>query len=238
MSAGRATITFLAVLAVGLGALTLAGSRSHPARALSLDVPSRVKVAKLAYGQRACESPIANPARFGGVRIWADALGAPGALSVIVSDVRGGRRLARGAIVVPQRLNAVSATLDAPVPARRLLRLCLVGAGSAPVQLAGWRPVYRAVRLRIGRARSPRQIALVTLEVRPRSFLSLVPRIFRRAALFHPGWVGAWTFWVLALGLLGGVVGLGIAVWRVAREEDRYAQMGGRIGHDGSDTVG
>jgi hypothetical protein len=221
MRAGRATIVFLVVLAVGLGALALAGSRAHPARAFSLDVPSRGKVAKLADGQRACESPIGNRAPFGGVRIWAAAVGAPGALSVIVSDARGGRRLARGRMVVPQRLRAVSATLDARVRARRLLRLCLVGAGAAPVELAGWRPVDRAVRLRIGTAKSSQQIALVTLEARPRSFLSLVPRIFRRAALFHPGWVGAWTFWALALALLAGAVALGIAVSRVALEEDR-----------------
>jgi len=39
-------------------------------------------------------------------------------LSVIVSDARGGRRLARGRMIVPQRLRAVSATLDARVRAR------------------------------------------------------------------------------------------------------------------------
>jgi hypothetical protein len=30
---------------------------------------------------------------------------------------------------------------------------------------------------------------------------SLLPTIFSRAALFRPGWVGAWTFWALLVAL-------------------------------------
>jgi hypothetical protein len=40
---------------------------------------------------------------------------------------------------------------------------------------------------------------------KPRTTLSMVPDVFRRAALFHPSWVGAWTFWLLAAVLVLGV---------------------------------
>ena len=33
---------------------------------------------------------------------------------------------------------------------------------------------------------------------KPRTTLDMVPDIFRRASLFHPSWVGAWTFWLLS----------------------------------------
>jgi hypothetical protein len=36
------------------------------------------------------------------------------------------------------------------------------------------------------------------LRSKPRTTLDMVPDIFRRATLFHPRWVGTWTFWLLA----------------------------------------
>ncbi len=33
----------------------------------------------------------------------------------------------------------------------------------------------------------------------PRSLAGLLPAMFDRAALFRAEWVGAWTYWVLAL---------------------------------------
>jgi hypothetical protein len=41
-------------------------------------------------------------------------------------------------------------------------------------------------------------ISLLFLRSHPASSLSLLPAIFRRAALFRPSWIGAWTFWLLA----------------------------------------
>jgi hypothetical protein len=43
-----------------------------------------------------------------------------------------------------------------------------------------------------------RDIAIVFPRDKPKSALALVPEMFRRASLFRPGWLGAWTYWVLA----------------------------------------
>jgi hypothetical protein len=223
----RTLLAFLAMLAAGLGALALAGSRPHQVRAFSLDVPYLQGVATLRMGQSACESPIVTPAAFGGVRIWAGTIGAPGAtgaLEVIVSDAADGQTLARGGVLVPPPRNSVSATLDAEVPADRAVALCLVGAGTAPVIVAGSAPVDPSVRLRVGGRPSRHQFSLVALAQRPRSLLSMVPTIFKRAGLFRPGWVGTWTFWALAVALLAAAALLGGAVVAVARSEDAAAQ--------------
>ncbi len=219
MNARRAAIAFVLVLTLGGAGLVLAGSRAHHARAFSLNVPYLQIVATLRRGEAACASPISEPSAFGGVRVWARGVGAPGALRVRVSDAATGRLEAMGRILVAQPLGAVSGMLDASVPGGVGVRVCLAGASAAPVQLAGGPPFYRSVHLRIGGQPSQQQFSLVTLESRPRSFLSLVPRIFRRAALFHPSWVGAWTFWVLGILMVASFLGLGVAVWRVTVDE-------------------
>lgn len=232
MRVSRTAIMFVVVLAGGLGALALAGSRAHHVRAFSLDVPDTRVVAKLTDGQRACEGPIESPAPFGRVRAFAFFTASPAPLDFVVSDARSGRALARGralAAVGPGAVTAtrnapvfgtVTATLDAPVPAGSRLKVC-IAAGSGRIVLGGGsRPAGGLIRLRVAGRRAPNEVSLVMLEVRPQSFFSLLPTIIDRAALFRPGWVGAWTFWALALALLAGAIALGIAVSRVALEDE------------------
>ena len=45
-------------------------------------------------------------------------------------------------------------------------------------------------------------LAMIFSAPRSRSLIALLPTVFARAALFHPGWMGAWTFWALLVGLL------------------------------------
>jgi hypothetical protein len=63
-------------------------------------------------------------------------------------------------------------------------------------------------------------LALLFLREHPRSLLSLVPTIFRRASLFRPGWVGPWTYWLLSAALLGAFGLAGVAVTRAARSDE------------------
>jgi hypothetical protein len=56
-------------------------------------------------------------------------------------------------------------------------------------------------------------LTLVFLRERRRSALALVPVMFEHASRFHPGWVGPWTFWLLAALVVGAVpLLLGIAI--------------------------
>jgi hypothetical protein len=60
------------------------------------------------------------------------------------------------------------------------------------------------------------ELGLTFLRDEPRSMAALVPEAFERAARFRPGWVGAWTFWIL-LGLVAaGLPGLLALAYRSA----------------------
>jgi len=48
--------------------------------------------------------------------------------------------------------------------------------------------------------------------------LTALPDVFERAALWHPGWVGPWTFWLLLALVLGGVP---LLLWRALSEAER-----------------
>jgi hypothetical protein len=53
---------------------------------------------------------------------------------------------------------------------------------------------------------------------RPRSLLRLAPEMCERATLFAPGWMSAWTLWVL-FGLVAAAVP-GLLTYAVARAGD------------------
>ena len=57
-----------------------------------------------------------------------------------------------------------------------------------------------------GRTPSNLALALVFTAPHPASVISLIPTIFRRAALFHPAWMGAWVFWALLGAMLAGAI--------------------------------
>ena len=52
-----------------------------------------------------------------------------------------------------------------------------------------------------------------------------LPTVFERAALFHAGWIGAWTFWVLTGAVLGTFVIGAIAVAHAARSDTRSTEQ-------------
>ena len=221
MISRRTAIIFSLALLVGIGLLVWSGTRDTRARAFSLDLPFNQTSATLPAGRRACEGPVESPVGFGGVRAFGSSTGSPAMLDFVVSDAASGETLARGHAPVSEAFNPITATLDGRVPAGSSVTVCMTGAGPGPVVLGGSGSAGQPVRLRVGGRPTSQAISLVMLQARGRSFFSLLPMIFRRAALFRPGWVGAWTFWVLALILLAAALALGVAVSQAAVEEER-----------------
>ena len=64
-----------------------------------------------------------------------------------------------------------------------------------------------------------------TLVARPPTLLSDIPTVFERAALFRPGWVGVWTFWLLAAALLGAFPLAALALTRAIDADGRAAEL-------------
>jgi hypothetical protein len=215
-------LTFALVTALGFVLLLVAAATDDRTTALTLDVPDVQDAATLNPGQETCESPIASPASFGGVRAWAQAGGFPGvAVGVSVRRSVSNGVISRGLLAVTSVVpGAFSATLRPAVPAGQKFAICLKNDGPGRVALLGSVPVTRSVALTVDGRPVPLELSLVLLRSHPRSLLSSVPTMFDRAALFRPGWVGAWVFWVLAVALLVTAVLGWTAVSGAAREDE------------------
>jgi hypothetical protein len=80
------------------------------------------------------------------------------------------------------------------------LELCIRNKGEEPVFIYGTENVTSSGTVTDGKP-SGTDLDLRFARAEPRTFAESLPDAFERAALFRPGWVGAWAFWVL-LGLL------------------------------------
>ena len=77
--------------------------------------------------------------------------------------------------------------------------------------------------LRLGRRSTGHALSLVFIGARSQSLFSVLPTAFRRASLFKPSWVGAWTFWLLGAAILGAFALGGLAVSRASRADEPAA---------------
>lgn len=199
---------------IGLGAtaftvivaLLAAQWRGVAMRAYTTDIPDANVVALLHPGQEACAGPIAAAHAYDHAGVWVNAPTGPATLHIVV-------RRDDGTELATSHPVATGSALTEPQP--RLSRLVRAGTaatvcvhtdtgvillwGSASAQ-----PAVKATGMYAGD-----QFSLVLIRDQPGgSLLQWLPTVFARAALWRPGWVGSWTFWLLALGVLGAF-GLG-----------------------------
>jgi hypothetical protein len=204
MSARPTVITFVVVAVVGIGALFAAVGADQRWTAFSPEVPPSQPIKTLEPGAQACQAPFRAVAGFGSVRTWISALArrtpalwlgvySPRGATIATGRTEGGH----GQFV------AVTFNLNATVPGGRRVVLCLHNAGPQSVTLLG----------------ANERLAYLFLRRHPESLLSLLPTVFRRAALFRPTWVGAWTFWLLLAGLLAAFVVGAVAVVQAAKSD-------------------
>ena len=170
--------------------------------------PPSQPVTALSSGQQFCQGPLDAIRGFGSVRTWVSPDAPPGAALQLRVRSLTGATIASGRIPAGYgQFFDPTFNLDVPVRASQRVYVCLRSAGPAPVRLLG----------------ANRRLAFLFLRRHPESLLSLVPTVFKRAALFRPGWVGAWTFWLLLAGMLAAFVLAGTAVVRAAASDARDA---------------
>jgi hypothetical protein len=206
-----ATIAFLATIAatvIGLVATALADDRPV---AFTLGVGAAFPALELRPGSEACQAPIAVSEEFSAVLLSASVRqGAGPPLAVAVRELPGGRVLGAARVAPGYRgeFDNVRASFPEPIPAERRIALCARNVGERPVQLLGGKPrTAKGTALLDGQPR-PSDITAVFLRSESVSILSLLPDIVERAALFHPAWVGEWTFWLLIVLVLIGAPAL------------------------------
>ncbi len=217
-------LAFALVGGLGLAGLAVSAARGQQWTAFSVKVAARGYAVIIQPGQEACQAPVVISARVGGVEVWAHPGTLPGPLlGVTVSDARDHKLLAVGRIspgyretAPPQGYptpDALRTRFDATVPAGKRIELCFLNVGPNPVGLLGSGPSGTSGTLTTPAQSPPQAISLLFLRPASQSLFSMLPTIFRRAMLFRPTWVGAWTFWLLLVALLGsfGVGALAIA---------------------------
>ena len=205
-SAPAIVVALAAAVVVALAAVALTSEREQ---AFTLGVVRSTTV-KVKHGQAVCQAPISVPpdAAFDAVTVGATTRARRGAqleLTVRAADAgdptRAGAVLARGALVSgvagedPLRTVRVG-----HVDADRTVAVCLTNRSRRPALLYGnGDAAARASSAYAGGEPTGSDLALEFQRAEPRTLAALLPAMFDRAALFRAGWVGAWTYWVLAL---------------------------------------
>jgi hypothetical protein len=227
MSSRNGVIAFALVAGLGLAGLAVSAAQGQRWTAFSLRVPAREFAVLLQPDQQACQTPVIVTAPVGGFQAWIYSGPVPGpAVGVTVSDARDGKLLALGRISPSQRETtppsgfptsiSTQTRFDATVPAGKRVTVCFLNLGTTALALMGAGPSANS-----GALTSPAQyrgnaISLLFLRPHPQSLFSMLPTVFRRAALFRPRWVGHWTFWLLAGALLGSFALGALAVARAS----------------------
>jgi hypothetical protein len=191
-------VAFAAVALAAVAGVVLTAATDKHDLAFTLGVVTTGIAVDIPPGGEACQRPIHVPAGFGAVRVRTGTFfRPPPPLDLTVKDAATRRPLAHTRFHPGPEQISIRTVRVARVPAGRDVSVCFRNAGRRVAGLYGGEGTPGSEALLSGK-RVELDIDLVFLREQPASALSLVPEMFRRAALFHPGWVGAWTFWLLA----------------------------------------
>ena len=207
-----AVVAIIAVLA-----LILSATSSRPQRTYTLGARPLQPILGIDPPRRMCQGPLTSVRPFDGVQVWAAALAhQTDHVDIVVRDAGNKTTLAHGPVTVTDAAGPYTARLNQPVTGTRAVQVCIAPISGHYIAL-GTMSVNPSVTLDI---HPGLQFAVNLIDDRG-SLLGAVPRMLSRAALWHPGWVGAWTFWLLGAGILASF-GVGIAaVARAAREDEQ-----------------
>ena len=210
-----AIAAMLAIVLGGVFVLVLIAAGDERERAFRLPAGDGQPVAKLAPGDTACQRPLTSEGDFRSVVFTAGAARRT-RLTVRAIPLDAGRRppALEQAELAPGK-SAERVRFDRTVRREERFALCVRNSGRGLAALYGAQARPDDVSALTGDGtRDNADIGLLFLREQPRSVLSDLPEMFERAALFRPGFIGAWTFWLLFLGVVIGVPALLAAALR------------------------
>jgi hypothetical protein len=220
LAAGIASVLLLAVATL---VVTGAGNRTH--LVLTTAVYPVYPVAPVAPGSTVCQKPLGLTERIDSVRFNAGTFGKPGpTLLVSVEDQSTGAELGWGRVAPGWVDNGTPRNVQVgPVQPGGLVAVCVHNDGPVTTYLygdyyhgqfvkgpLGVTPTNSTNAADVDGVMLEGDVALSLYSAKEHSTLSWIPAIFRHAGTFKPPFVGAWTFWLLALLLL---IGAPIALW-------------------------
>jgi hypothetical protein len=199
---------------IALAGLLIAGSRHLAVRTASVDAPNQLNIATLHPGQAVCEGPITSQGPARSVGIWGSAARASARLTVTVRDPSTHSTVTSGSLQAVAQEGEWTARLDRNVPQGHPVQICLTQDAGA-FSLMG--SAVSDPGVTVTGIPAGQRYSLVLLSDGDQSLLGSLSLGFSRAALWRPSWVGAWTFWVLAIAVL---LTFGLAVMAVVRAAD------------------
>ena len=210
MRPGRSWLPFVALAFAALVALLVAGSRGIVERTYALGAPHQNPVAVLSPSQRVCEGPVSSQGAVQGVGIWGSAVDGPTTLAVDVEDASGRTSLTAGRLEATTVPSGYRASLERSVPGGRPVSICVVNVGRNSFTLLGSGAIHPTI---VMSGKKPGlEFSLILLKDHRQSLLGALGTAFSRASLFRPSWVGAWTFWVLAVALVATIAFGAVAI--------------------------
>jgi hypothetical protein len=194
----------VALFAVAVLALALTAAVRGNRLAFTLGVASAGPAAMLEAHDRACQRGIVVPpdGGFDSVRLMLGTdfrLGPP--VTVTVHDAAGGAAIARGRLPggYPDIARAPSHGIRVgDVAEGRRITVCVENEGPNKVAVYGNAGAASGTTSATVRGEAVDTDLNLVFETRERSMLSLLPALAERAELFKAGWVGPWTFALLA----------------------------------------
>jgi hypothetical protein len=202
----RPELALAGVVALGLLVLIVAGLVDRRDEAFTLGVRAGGVAADLRPGQRACQERIDVPEEFNAVELQVGTYRRAGPrLDVSVHEGgAGGPVLGEGSLA-PGYPDVSRPRIEVgSIPAGGRVAVCIENAGDRRVALYGNAGIAApSSTLRVRGRTVDNDLTLVFHTDGKRSLLGELPDMFQRAALFKAGWVGAWTFWLLTLAVVG-----------------------------------
>jgi hypothetical protein len=217
-------LAFIAAAVLGLVALLLAAGSDRRHTAFSADARISSQVAFATTGTSICQGELHAEFAFSAIRAWILTAG-PTAMTLVVTPRNGA--LALGALRSTRNLvGSHTIALNRTVSAGSRVVVCVHNEGPGNIgMLGGLAPASEGPLRVAGRVVAPGDgLALMFLRPHPASLLSMLPTVFSRAALFKFSWLGAWTFWLLAVAVLAAFVVAGFAVTQATREDTDSAR--------------
>jgi hypothetical protein len=197
----------LTTAALGLLALAIEAAGDKRDLAFTIGVVPSTPAVRLAPERMVCQGPIVVSEEFDRVGLKAGTPGAPGSPLTVSVVTLEGAPIASGRIEGGYAYPTEQSAEVGRVAAGQRVSVCIANDGDERVDVYGNAGVAALTSQALLNGRRPldTDLTLVFLHSDRRSMLSQLGGVFERASVFRPGWVGAWTFWVLSAAVLIGV---------------------------------
>ncbi|MGH3494642.1 MAG: hypothetical protein ACRDQ1_15605, partial [Sciscionella sp.] len=225
----RLQIGVLGAIALALVALlVLSGSHGRTIREAAYDLGGIDPVVRLTDGGRACEAPVEADGAFRQLVFWSNGAGSKALVSVHQGRTPNTPTLALGILESGAEPGENVAKLTQAVTPSPDMSVCVKSVRGA-VTLWGGQSEY------LSNFSGPTYGAPVVLGFQPKSMLWMqawstrphgiwdsLSLAFRRMSLFRLNWIGAWTFWILLVGVFTGFPLLVLAIWLALKAEQGH----------------